>query len=49
MEEISFKNDDNVAKILERSVTLFRQTGLTELATKSEKILRNYNNAMSLS
>ena len=48
MNEINHNNEDNIVKILERSVTLFRQTGLNELAIKSEKILRNYNHAMNL-
>ena len=48
MEEFSHKNDESVTKILERSVTLFRRTGLTDLASKSEKILNNFNKAMSL-
>ena len=48
MNDINSRTEDNIAKILERSVTLFRRTGLDELAVKSEKILRNYIHAMSL-
>lgn len=44
----NLRHEENVANILDRAVKLFRQTGLDELAIKSEKILRNYINAMSL-
>jgi len=48
MEEISYDNEESIAKILDRAVQLFRRTGLDELAVKSEKILRNYVNAINL-
>jgi len=44
----NLRQEENIANILNRAVKLFRQTGLDELAIKSEKILRNYINAMSL-
>ena len=44
----NLRTEENIANILDRAVKLFRQTGLDELAIKSEKILRNYINAMSL-
>ncbi len=44
----NLRHEENIANILDRAVKLFRQTGLDELAVKSEKILRNYINAMSL-
>ena len=36
----SFEN--NIEQILERAVDLFKRTGLTELATKWERILKMY-------
>jgi len=48
MEVNSFKQEESITKILERSVSLFKHSGLNDLAIKSEKILKNYNNAMSL-
>ncbi|MFX1445217.1 MAG: hypothetical protein ACFFHV_17525 [Promethearchaeota archaeon] len=36
------KYENNIAKILERAVSLFYDTDLPELANKWEKILRNY-------
>jgi hypothetical protein len=48
MNDISIKNEDNTANLLERSVQLFQRSGLDDLAIKSEKILRNYNTAISL-
>ena len=48
MNDIRIKNEDNTVKLLERSVQLFQRSGLDDLAIKSEKILRNYNTAMSL-
>ncbi|MFX1317126.1 MAG: hypothetical protein ACFE9T_14795 [Promethearchaeota archaeon] len=47
---VSFKDDkedilkyeENIAKILDRAVKLFRKTDLNELAEKWDKILKNY-------
>ena len=36
------ENDENIAKLLNKVVTMCRQTGLSELATKCDKILKNY-------
>ncbi len=47
MEINSFNDEENISKLLERSVTLFKRTGLNDLAIKNEKILKNYTNAMS--
>jgi len=34
--------ENNIEQILERAVELFKKTGLTELATKWERILKTY-------
>ncbi len=34
--------DENIAKMLQRSVNIFRNTGLYELADKWDSILSNY-------
>ena len=44
----NLRQEENISKILERSIHLFRRSGLNDLASKSEKILRNYNNAVRL-
>lgn len=36
------KYENNIVKILERAVTLFKETDLTDLSEKWEKILKNY-------
>ncbi len=36
------KYENNIVKILERAVNLFRDTDLTELAEKWDRILKNY-------
>ena len=36
------KNEENIAKILDRAVKLFRRTNLDELSTKWERILETY-------
>jgi len=38
----SLRYEPNIARVLNRAVSLFRQTGLPELAEKWEKILQNY-------
>ncbi|MFX0041495.1 MAG: hypothetical protein ACFE8L_01165 [Candidatus Hodarchaeota archaeon] len=37
------KYEENIAKILDRAVKLFRKTDLNELAEKWDKILKNYH------
>ncbi len=37
------KYEENIAKLLNRAVNLFRRTNLTELAEKWEKILKTYD------
>ena len=46
METIKFSNDlskeAKIIQILDRAVTLFKKTGLIDLAEKWNKILKNY-------
>ena len=42
MIEHNLKNEPNLEKLLDQAMSLFRQTGLTELAEKYDKILKNY-------
>ena len=42
MEQKVTENDENIAKLLNKVVEMCRQTGLSELATKCDKILKNY-------
>ena len=44
----SLRLETNIAKMLDRAVNLFKESGLTELAEKWEKILKNYANAKGL-
>ncbi len=37
------KYEENIAKILDRAVKLFRRTNLTELADKWDRILKTYD------
>ncbi|MFX0104735.1 MAG: hypothetical protein ACFE75_04500 [Candidatus Hodarchaeota archaeon] len=37
------KYEENIAKILDKAVKLFRKTNLTELADKWDGILKTYN------
>lgn len=37
------KYEENIAKILDRAVKLFRRTGLTELSEKWDRILKTYD------
>ncbi|MFX1380346.1 MAG: hypothetical protein ACFFA4_14765 [Promethearchaeota archaeon] len=37
------KYEENIAKILDRAVKLFRRTNLEELADKWDRILKTYN------
>ena len=43
----SLKHEGNIAKILDNAVDLFNKTGLTELAHKWTRILKNYEIAKS--
>jgi hypothetical protein len=36
------ENDENIAELLNKVVLMCKQTGLSELATKCDKILKNY-------
>ena len=45
MDPKSPENDENIAKLLNKVVVMCRQTGLSELATKCDKILKNYQNS----
>ncbi len=53
METIKFNNDllkeVKILQIFERAVTLFKKTGLNELAEKWNKILKTYLNRENLS
>lgn len=37
------KYEENIAKILDRAVNLFKRTNLDELANKWDRILKTYN------
>jgi len=45
----SLRFESNVAKLLEQAINLFRDTDLTELADKWERILKNYYRKKSFS
>ena len=36
------ENDENIAELLNKVVLMCKQTGLSDLATKCDKILKNY-------
>lgn len=46
IEELKLPNteDNQIEEILTRAVSLFRRTGLSDLAEKWDKILRTYTN-----
>ena len=44
----SFRNEPNIAKMLDKAVDLFMRTGLTELAEKWDLILGNYLRAKNM-
>jgi hypothetical protein len=48
MENEFLKHEENIAKILNRVVSLCKQTGLIELANKGEEVLNNYNKVKEL-
>ena len=43
MIENNLRNEPNLVKLIDRAMSLFKETGLIELAEKWEKILKNYN------
>ncbi|MFX1458992.1 MAG: hypothetical protein ACFFBT_05950 [Promethearchaeota archaeon] len=53
METIKFNNDlskeAKIIRIFDRAVTLFKKTGLNDLAEKWNKILKTYTNRENLS
>ena len=48
MEERLVKYEENIAKILDRVISLCKQTDLTDLAKKGEQVLKTYENAKKL-
>lgn len=42
------KHEENIAKVLDRIVSLCKQTGLTDLAKKGEQILKYYSKSKNL-
>jgi hypothetical protein len=48
MENEFVNHEENIAKILNRVVTLCKQTGLSELAKKGEDVLKNYQKSKEL-
>ena len=44
----SIRFESNIAKILDRAIDLFNDTGLEELADKWDRILNNYVRAKSM-
>ncbi|MCK4383907.1 MAG: hypothetical protein KAW66_11475 [Candidatus Lokiarchaeota archaeon] len=45
MEENSLRHEKNIAKILDRVISLCKQSNLTDLAKKGEQVLKTYENA----
>ena len=45
----SIRFESNIAKMLEQAINLFRDTNLTELAEKWDRILKNYYRKKSFS
>jgi len=43
MEKNDKKQEENIAKILTRMTSLFKQVGLDDLLDKSENVLKNYH------
>ncbi len=48
MEENLINQDENIRDVLNRIVSLCKQTGMSELASKCDKILKNYEKARAL-
>jgi hypothetical protein len=48
MEENSLIYEKNIAKILDRVISLCKQSNLTDLAKKGEEVLKTYENANKL-
>lgn len=44
----NLRTENNIEKVLSRSVKLFRKCNLSELASKWERILNNYRRAKRL-
>lgn len=43
MEDHLLEHEENIAKILDRFVTVCKQNGLSELADKGERVLKHYH------
>lgn len=48
MEERSINHEENIAKILDRVVSLCKQSELMDLAKKGERVLKAYKNAQKI-
>jgi len=48
MEERLVKHEENIAKILDRVVSLCKKSELTDLAKKGEQVLKAYENTKKL-
>ena len=48
MEENSLSHEENIVKILDRVVSLCKQSNLTDLAKKGEHVLKTYENAKKI-
>ncbi|MFX0026434.1 MAG: hypothetical protein ACFE8M_08450 [Candidatus Hermodarchaeota archaeon] len=47
-EDDLLKHEENIAKVLDRIVSLCKQTGLTDLAEKGEQVLKYYSKSKKL-
>jgi len=48
MERTDIIHEENIAKILNRVVSLCKENGLRDLAEKGEKVLKNYSKSKEL-
>ncbi len=48
MQDDIINHEENMAKILNRVISLCEKTGLRELAKKGEKVLKNYDKSKKL-
>ena len=48
MQDNVINHEENIAKILNRVVSLCEKTGLSELVKKGEKVLENYDKSKKL-
>ena len=48
MQEEFIAQDRKISEVLNRVVSLCKKTGMSELATKCDKILKNYEKARAL-